>query len=140
VGGLSWQDALYSSTAAEGFRILNEVAFNQVLVACDNDDSTKRPCITCSSQASAGQVGQSGMAYRSSVSAKPRRAGGRVSWMATLLLFPRLARSRREIATQLRIHLVDPTGLGVREGIRVRHIGFDIENRCAIQEVNTAKV
>ena len=51
-----------------------------------------------------------------------------------------LSRSWRKITPQLCIQFIDPTGFGVRKSIRVGHVGFDIENRCAIQEVNTSKV
>lgn len=41
---------------------------------------------------------------------------------------------------QLCIQFVDPTGFGVREGVRVGYVRLDIQNRCAIQEVDTSKV
>ena len=44
------------------------------------------------------------------------------------------------MTSQLCIQFVDPAGFGVRKGIRVWHIGFDIQNRCAIQEVHTSQV
>jgi hypothetical protein len=53
---------------------------------------------------------------------------------------PGLSQSRCKITPELFIEFVDPAGFGIRKGVRVRHIGFDVENRGAIEEVNTAQM
>lgn len=56
------------------------------------------------------------------------------------LTLPGLSRPGRKTTPHLCIQVVDPAGFGVRKGIRVGDVGFDIQHRCAIQEVHTAKV
>jgi len=53
---------------------------------------------------------------------------------------PRFSRAWRKITSQPGIQFVDPAGFGVRESIGIGDVRLDIQNRCAIQEINTPKM
>jgi len=51
-----------------------------------------------------------------------------------------LARSRRGMAPELDVQFVDPTGFSVGEGVGVGDVGFDVQHRRAVEQIDPAQM